>query len=192
MTCRKNCLLRQPNKSKYQRDFLKFASNVILTTFDGERVLVKKSICCAFVFTAATVSSAHAEPFSAAKELSWMLGCWQSASGSREYWSVADYPIVIKGEGYSLQDGALTLTEKLTITPVGRSFLLVAEPVSQPVAIFSEIDRSDSSIIFQNSDHDYPQKIIYRRSSSGLEAIISLADDSKTSAWSYAPCTDEN
>jgi hypothetical protein len=41
------------------------------------------------------------------------------------------------------------------------------------------------SITFINANHDYPQRVSYRLTGTGLDAEISLADGSKPNRWSY-------
>jgi len=41
--------------------------------------------------------------------------------------------------------------------------------------------------VFENRDHDYPQRIRYWREGEVLMAEISLADGSKPMRWRYLP-----
>jgi len=48
-----------------------------------------------------------------------------------------------------------------------------AMPSGQPAASFAMVGLSDSEVIFENLDHDFPQRIIYRLQKDGnLEASI--------------------
>lgn len=42
-----------------------------------------------------------------------------------------------------------------------------------------------TEIEWRNPAHDYPQRIVYRRTTTGLEAEISLIDGSKPNRWTY-------
>lgn len=53
-----------------------------------------------------------------------------------------------------------------------------------PVA-FKAVESTDRSITFVNAAHDYPQRVRYVRSPTGIDAEISLADGSKPNRWSY-------
>jgi hypothetical protein len=53
-----------------------------------------------------------------------------------------------------------------------------------PVA-FKATDVDSRSITFVNAAHDYPQRVRYELTASGLDAEVSLADGSKPNRWSY-------
>ena len=129
---------------------------------------------------------------SASQTLSWMLGCWQSEHGMQEEWLIADYPSVIWGEGRRLGADGPQIIEKMTISPVATEFLLLAEPVGQSAQVFFEAERDETSIRFENPDHDYPQRIQYTRDADQLTATISLADGSRPASWTFSPCPAEN
>jgi hypothetical protein len=50
---------------------------------------------------------------------------------------------------------------------------------------FKALEADDKSITFVNASHDYPQRVRYVITDTGLDAEISLADGSKPSRWSY-------
>jgi hypothetical protein len=50
---------------------------------------------------------------------------------------------------------------------------------------FKAIDADSQSITFVNASHDYPQRVRYRVTDTGLAAEVSLADGSKPNRWSY-------
>ena len=55
-----------------------------------------------------------------------------------------------------------------------------------PVA-FRLTQSSADEAVFVNPSHDYPQRIRYRRTATGIAAEISLADGSKPNRWTYRP-----
>ena len=50
---------------------------------------------------------------------------------------------------------------------------------------FKATDADSKSITFVNAAHDYPQRVRYELTASGLDAEVSLADGSKPNRWSY-------
>jgi hypothetical protein len=50
---------------------------------------------------------------------------------------------------------------------------------------FKATEGDAKSVTFVNSAHDYPQRVRYVVTDSGLDAEISLADGSKPNRWSY-------
>jgi len=47
-----------------------------------------------------------------------------------------------------------------------------AHPSGQPSAVFLSREITDSSVVFENAEHDFPQRVGYRRSESGVAAWI--------------------
>jgi hypothetical protein len=50
---------------------------------------------------------------------------------------------------------------------------------------FKASEADSTSITFVNAAHDYPQRVRYQLTASGLDAEVSLADGSKSNRWSY-------
>ena len=70
----------------------------------------------------------------------------------------------------------------------GVSFL--ASPAGQPATKFAMVECSDKRVVFENPDHDYPQKIGYWLDLQGyLHARIAGWDDgqAKKAEWVWAP-----
>lgn len=55
---------------------------------------------------------------------------------------------------------------------------------ASPVA-FKATEADGKSITFVNAAHDYPQRVRYLATETGLDAEVSLADGSKPNRWSY-------
>jgi hypothetical protein len=49
---------------------------------------------------------------------------------------------------------------------------LFSSPSNQPAAAFTLVDCGDRSVVFENKQHDFPQRVIYRRESDQLIARI--------------------
>lgn len=58
-------------------------------------------------------------------------------------------------------------------------------PRGAPPVAFPAVSATESEIEWRNPSHDYPQRIVYRRTAMGLEAEVSLADGSKAHRWTY-------
>ena len=58
-------------------------------------------------------------------------------------------------------------------------------PKGAPAVGFKAIDGDGKSITFINAAHDYPQRVRYVVTDTGLDAEVSLADGSKPEKWSY-------
>lgn len=113
----------------------------------------------------------ESHPSNKLSKISWLLGNWetQTESGSlREQWqSPSDSALQWQGISYIISfDGDTAFTEsirlscdkdKLTYAPV------VTNQNDGKEVPFSEKTFSDSLVVFENLNHDFPQRIIYKR-----------------------------
>jgi ABC-type sugar transport system substrate-binding protein len=58
-------------------------------------------------------------------------------------------------------------------------------PKGAPAVGFKATRADSTSVTFVNTLHDYPQRVHYATTATGLEAEVSLADGSKAERWSY-------
>lgn len=132
------------------------------------------------------LAGAHAQDTDSA-DLDWLVGCWQSASGEiREVWSVAEDGYYF---GYSvvLSDSRVVFFEQMRIDPA-ETPIFNAYPMGQGPSAFPGIEMSQAHITFANPDHDYPQKITYKRDRDRLRAVISKMDNLEPRHFDYEPC----
>ena len=145
-----------------------------------------KRIIQTSLFLGACTSITQAEPASPA-QLDWLTGCWQSGDGStREVWSVSEGGYLF---GYSVvfDKSDAIFFEQMRIDPAEPP-VFNAYPRGEGPSAFAAIVQTDTSIVFANAEHDYPQKIKYWQDGVGLKATISLIDDSQAAAFNFAPC----
>jgi len=97
--------------------------------------------------------------------LSWLSGCWaydDQDSGSGEYW-MPPAGSTMFAVSRTVQDGRTVAFEYLRIAEDDDSSLtLFASPSGQLRAQFHLTSMTDTEIVFENPDHDFPQRIIYR------------------------------
>ena len=62
---------------------------------------------------------------------------------------------------------------------------LYGSPKGASAVAFKATEADARSITFVNAAHDYPQRVRYELTNSGLNAEISLADGNKPNRWSY-------
>ena len=65
------------------------------------------------------------------------------------------------------------------------SMTFYGSPKGAPAVGFKAADGDGTSITFVNAGHDYPQRVRYVVTDTGLDAEVSLADGSKPERWSY-------
>ncbi len=141
-------------------------------------LLIVPAACAALLFAPATAGTPQ-----------WFAGCWESPDQSaKEVW-VAEPDGALMGFGVALDQGKVKFYELLKIeVNEGGDLSYTAYPIGQAPASFHESERSDTSIVFTNPDHDYPQKIAYRREGNMLYASTAALDGRNEHTFTKQAC----
>jgi len=113
-----------------------------------------------------------AGPSARVTQVAWLAGCWEQASGSRlieEQWTRPRGGLML-GIGRTVRGDSLVEYEQTRIFERGGRLVYGANPSGQAPAEFESIELSDSSVTFENLDHDFPQRVRYRRR--GADSLI--------------------
>ena len=119
---------------------------------------------------------------SAIERLAWLQGCWSLTSGDRtveEQWT-APRGGVLLSTGRTVKDGRLVEYEFVVIRERGEALVYEAHPSGQPSAEFVSTSIEGTSVLFENAQYDFPQRIGYRRRGAGLDAWIEGTAAGKT------------
>jgi hypothetical protein len=103
--------------------------------------------------------------------VAWLQGCWRSARGEatvEEQW-MAPRGGTMLGMGRTVRGSKLVEYELVLIKEQDGRLAYEAHPSGQPTATFMATTASDSSVVFENPQHDFPQRVGYRRN--GAEAL---------------------
>jgi hypothetical protein len=106
--------------------------------------------------------------------VAWMSGCWSLTSGTRsveEQW-MAPRGGAMLGISRTLKHGALAEYEFVVLRERGDGLVFVAHPSGQLGGEFPLKSIDESSVVFENTQHDFPQRIGYRRRGESLDAWI--------------------
>lgn len=117
-------------------------------------------------FVAATMILALPLPQSGAlDELAWLEGEWYRATRGGEAierWQRNGDGL--SGEGLVVRDGQTAVIESLLLVEMAGEVFYIAKPPENPYPVaFRLISRDDGAFVFENTAHDFPQRIIYRR-----------------------------
>jgi len=99
-------------------------------------------------------------------QLNWLPGCWKAEggeAGSVEQWM----PLAggsLLGMGRTVKSGKTVAHEfmRIALQPDGR-LAFHAQPSGQPAASFTAVSLSDTEVVFENLQHDFPQRVVYAR-----------------------------
>ncbi len=114
-------------------------------------------------------AAGHAQERKSMNDLSWLAGCWENKSSKRvreEYWTKAAGGSMF-GMGRAISDGRTTEFEFMRIHEERGDVLYTSKPSGQPEASFKLVRTSEHEAVFENPQHDFPQRIIYRKQSDG-------------------------
>lgn len=124
--------------------------------------------------------------------LQWLSGCWESRNDAKqtvlsEQWMKPEGGMMI-GMGRTVEDGKAVDWEFMRIEQRGTEVYYLAKPKANNVETpFKLIRSSASEAVFENLQHDFPQRVIYRLAKSGnLDARIEgTASDGKVKGINY-------
>lgn len=122
-----------------------------------------------FVLTAGLlVLAAPAAQAQAAEQLgklSYLSGCWELRTPTRvthEQW-MAPLGGMMLGMSRTVAGDVAREWEALRIEARSGGLVYAAQPGGRPATDFTATVVTDSSVTFANAEHDFPQRIIYRR-----------------------------
>jgi Domain of unknown function (DUF6265) len=108
------------------------------------------------------------------ERIAWLQGCWELASTEltvEEQWMAPRGGSMI-GVSRTVRGGSTLEYELAVIRERGDRLVYIAHPSGQPTAEFTEAAISEGRIVFENLEHDFPQRIGYERQGAALEAYI--------------------
>ena len=102
----------------------------------------------------------------------WLAGCWELRAPNRvtlEMWMPPLGDMMLGASRTTV--GAVTSEfEQLKLKVEGDKLVYIAAPSGQKETSFPSITITDTLIVFENTAHDFPQRILYRRR--GADSII--------------------
>jgi hypothetical protein len=106
-------------------------------------------------------------------EFAWLAGCWRGTVNQREFrehWMPLRGNLML-GTGQTVAGGRTQDYEYMRLEPRGDGVHYVAAPAGQRETAFRLAERTtdgpDTIFTFANPEHDFPQRIVYRRGSEG-------------------------
>lgn len=125
-------------------------------------------------------------------DLGWLAGDWQTPSGGRaqieEHWTQPVAGTMI-GMGRTVAGGRTVEFEYLRLEERGGAIFYVAHPKARcPGTDFKLTSVTTQNAVFENPQHDFPKRIIYRKNPDGsLTASIDGGEGTKVQSFPYHP-----
>ncbi len=119
---------------------------------------------------AADKKAARPAPAAVIAKLSWLAGPWRLEKAGRvteEHW-MAPAGGVMLGMARTVFKGRVVSYEFNQIREgPGGELYFVAQPLGQKEAAFKVVSLTDTEVVFENKEHDFPQTISYRLNPDG-------------------------
>lgn len=147
------------------------------------------------VFTMLVLLMAQA-PSPALQQIAWMSGCWSLQRGDtsvREQWMPPEGGTML-GMSRTIRNDTTAGYEFTLIRETAHELDFVARPSGQPEATFKSTRVSSDEVVFENLQHDYPTRIVYRRAGPGrLVAEIdgTIRGARRTAEFAYESCRND-
>jgi uncharacterized protein DUF6265 len=122
----------------------------------------------------AIVTTGVQAPAPSIRDVAWMSGCWELTRNGRhvvEQWTAAEGGTLL-GVSRTVANGKTTEWEFLIVREGPHGLEYVAKPSGQAEATFTSTAVTSAEVAFENPAHDFPKKIVYRRSGDTLHAAI--------------------
>jgi hypothetical protein len=155
----------------------------------------------AFLIALSALLVAPAANAQSVSDLTWLKGCWrteapreaENGSQTTEVWIDPPGPMMV-GYSYTEGEGEVQNWEQMRIDSDGGAPRFVAMPGGGAPVAFRMRDTSDvihtgeipdGFALFENAEHDYPQRIVYRRDGNALTATISRSNGEDAYVFRY-------
>ena len=106
------------------------------------------------------------------EQVRWLAGCWEMQRGARstiEMWMAPAGGLML-GASRTVTDGKVVEFERMQLAERGGGLVYTALPSGQSEATFTSAAVSEEGFTVENLQHDFPQRIIYRRA--GADSLI--------------------
>jgi len=114
-------------------------------------------------------------------KLAWISGCWKGEGQiqTEEQWTKLAAGSMI-GMGRTIANGKTVFHEFLQIRDRADGVFYIAQPNGGAAVPFKLVKVNDNEALFENPQHDFPQRILYQRQNDGsLLAAIEGQENGK-------------
>ena len=133
--------------------------------------------------------SQSGKEISSLKELEWLVGTWQRKGRSGilyENWQKVSNN-TFEGGSFTISNGDTTFMEFLRLARFGDDIFYIPKVAHNKYPVSFKLTKGDkNNLVFENTDHDFPQRIIYRLQEEGrLHARIEGTQNGKESGIDF-------
>lgn len=125
----------------------------------------------------------------AVERLQWLANCWSAVGGepgSGEYWTPAAGGSLL-GVARTVRGDRTRSFEFMQVRSEGDTLVFIAQPGGGAPVHFPAVEVGDTHVVFENPDHDFPQRVSYRLHAPGeLRARVEGAADDSARAIEFS------
>jgi len=162
------------------------------TSKERSRSNLKIKFLCLVLFLFANFGKLSAQqPHSVPdlKSLDWLIGTWKRETSRGmmiEKWTKVS-ELTLEGESFTIQNGDTTFAEYLRLLQFGKEVFYTAKVAHNKYPVQFKLIKADKNgFTFEHSEHDFPQRIIYKQKKDGsLHARIEGTRNGKESAVDF-------
>ena len=121
------------------------------------------------------------------QRLAWLQGCWAMTQGERsveEQWTAPRAGSML-GLSRTLRGDKLVEHEFVIVRERGDQLAYEVSPSGRPPTVFLSTVIGDTSVVFENLQHDFPQRVAYERQGANLLAWIEGPSKGQTRRVEY-------
>jgi len=121
-------------------------------------------------------------------KLAWISGCWKADGNvqTEEHWTNIAAQSML-GMGRTIANGKTVFHEFLQIRDRADGIVYIAQPNGGTAVEFKLVKINDNEAVFENPQHDFPQRITYQRAIDGsLVAAIEGQEKGKPKRVEFA------
>lgn len=103
-----------------------------------------------------------------------------------EFWEIVS-DTELFGSSYILENGEKYISENMYLKKFADQWAYVAIPEDQTMTLFVLVDYSSKKFVFENLEHDFPQRIIYEFHKDGkMTAAIEDSENSENKRMEFS------
>ena len=106
----------------------------------------------------------------------WLAGCWELRASNRvtiEMWMPPLGDLML-GASRTTVGAATREYEQVRLKADGDRLVYIASPSGQAETSFPSVTVTDTLLVFENTAHDFPQRILYRRR--GADSLVATIE----------------
>lgn len=150
-----------------------------------------RAVVLALLVSGACARASTREPSAGALEpVAFLAGEWQTTTPEgdvREAWGPPRGDAML-GTSHTIAAGRTVFFEYVRIEARSTGIVYLASPLGRhPPTAFALVESDRDRVVFENPEHDFPQRVIYEKHGERLDARIEGTENGakRSATWSY-------